>query len=93
MLKGCVESSRKSCALKNWSEPFSLKRRSQEVRIVHLWDIFDQRDEELDIGAEVEKIEPLQDGADGQNEADQQEDENSGDDQLADPRNRLVASL
>ena len=64
-------------------------------QVVHvgLRRIFDQGDEQLDVGAEIEEIDPEDDFAEGHEQADGEEAADQGNKDLAGARYRLVAPL
>ena len=63
--------------------------------VVHdgLGEVLDERDEELDVGAQVEELQPVDHRGQGQDHGDGEEDEDPEDDQLAYPRDGLVRPL
>ena len=63
--------------------------------VVHegLREVLDECDEELDIGAQVEELEPVDHRRQRHDHGDGEEDEDTEDDKLAKPRNGLICSL
>jgi hypothetical protein len=53
------------------------------LTLVYLWNVLNNGDEEFNVGAKVEEVEPFQDRAEGQDQADAEKQGDAGDDQLA----------